>query len=459
MNFKITPEVLAENDKQGPRYTSYPTAVEFNSDFGKEQFILQLKEADQNANTPLSLYIHIPFCKTRCSFCGCYTHILKNENQIEKYVDSLIREISLLKEVLKNRNKIAQLHLGGGTPSILSDNQIAKLLTKIKSSFVLTENGEVAIEVNPSSITLDKISFLKEQGFNRISFGVQDLDSNVLDHIGRPQTEEQIKSTFSHSKKLGFKSVNMDLIYGLPGQTVTQFENTIDKVIKISPDRVALYSFAYLPKIMSNQSSIKDSSLPKREDKFAMFASAYKKFMSQGYVQIGMDHFAKKDDDLSVAKEKGTLFRNFMGYTVSPHREMLGIGASSIGYINGAFYQNSKNLKEYESLINTNTLPVVKGYKLTDDDKYRQFVITSLMCNFKINYNDFYKQFKVNFEDYFKNELEELDKQRKTALPFTIKGDETLTATNAGSVFIRNICMTFDAYLKEKKGTSFSKTV
>ncbi len=455
----ITSDLLDRYDIKGPRYTSYPTAVEFSNRFKTEDAQNSLIKADSKTDTPFSVYLHIPFCSRRCHFCGCTTFTGKTRRDSDRYVHTVFKEIDLIKKSLKTRSSAAQIHLGGGTPTFLTDTQLENLTVKLKDSFKTDEDTEISIEVNPAVTTLHKIDKLYGLGFNRISFGVQDLNSDVLDKIGRPQKKESVISFVTHARQTGFRSVNLDLIYGLPGQTVAGFDKTLDEILTISPDRVALYSFAYLPELLSNQKNINAFDLPVRDEKFAIFANSFKRFLKSGYVQIGMDHFAKKNDELAVAQKEGKLHRNFMGYTVSSHRDMLGIGASSISYMGDAFFQNSKDLNNYEELVNRGTLPVIKGYKLNFDDRVRQYVIGELMCNFKVDFLRVNMLFDINFSDYFKKELTALTLQQKDEYPFTEISNDRLLATLTGKIFIRNICMVFDSYRDNNSKNNFSRTV
>jgi oxygen-independent coproporphyrinogen-3 oxidase len=367
----------------------------------------------------------------------------------------------MISKFLNPRNDLAQIHLGGGTPTFLTEAQLDALMKKIRDCFNVLPDAEIAVEVNPAVTSHKKVSLLAGLGFNRISVGVQDLTPRVLEAIGRPQTKEQVASLVDHARQCGFKSINADMIYGLPYQTVESFNQTLDEIMLINPDRTALYSFAFLPRIMKNQSRMNSETLPGRDEKFALFAAAYKKFIQNGYIQIGMDHFAKRDDELARAAINGSLYRNFMGYTVNRHREMVGVGASAISFAGGCFAQNIKNTDRYIEMVQSGELPVFKGLKLSFDDSLRQYIIMELMCNFKIDQRVVEQNYGIDFKEYFKEELAELSGQRLDELPFTSIEGDVIRLTPEGRLFVRNVCMVFDARLKNlKKGKPlFSRTV
>lgn len=455
----ITPELLARYDKPGPRYTSYPTALEFHEKISSTDYAARLQLL-HNETEPLSIYVHIPFCKTRCHFCGCHTALCKDASEMDEYVEYICKEIDLLRGTLQQKRSLAALHFGGGTPAYLGNELLGKVVQKIFDNFELQSDAEVSIEVNPGVTSAAQVVFLRGLGFNRISVGVQDFDSDVLKGIGRHQTKEQTLAVVNAAREVGFSSVNIDLIYGLPFQTVRTFEKTLKEVNEIRPDRVALYSFAFIPWIRDNQNLLNQEALPGREDKFSFFAMALKAFAKNEYLQIGMDHFALRSDEMGKAASNGTLFRNFMGYTVTRSKNILGLGVSSIGYVNGAFFQNEKENQMYFDAIDKGTLPVQKGLVLAQDDLIRAHVITELMCNFRVDIDAFEQHWNVSFSTYFANELEQLATQRKDEYPFTTL-DSQLKLTDVGKLFVRNVCMVFDTYLKNKKETRplFSRTV
>ena len=460
----ITPELLSRYDKPGPRYTSYPTALEFHEGICESDYRQRLSDLALT-NDAVSMYVHIPFCRQRCHFCGCHTAVCHDAQEIERYVHRLCNEVTLLGRQLGGRIPLAALHLGGGTPTYLSDGLLVKIVETVQSVFDMQPDAEMSIEVNPSVSSKSQITFLSGLGFNRISLGVQDLNETVLDAIGRHQTRAQTLEIVDAARAGNFNSVNFDLIYGLPHQTRETFSQTLKEVCDIRPDRIAMYSFAWIPWIRENQKKIDEASLPGRNDKFAFFADAMNRFFENGYLQIGMDHFALKDDELAKAASEGSLFRNFMGYTVSKSRHILGVGVSAIGYVDGAFFQNEKDNAPYGEMIGKGQLPVNKGLILSSDDLIRASVITELMCNFKVDVHGFEKRWQIDFAKYFSDELAELSAQRDEAqkgneLAFTEPG-EPLKLTSVGRLFVRNVCMVFDRYLKTKSESRplFSRTV
>ena len=461
----ITPALLARYDKPGPRYTSYPTALEFHDGVGEADYGQRLSLLAEE-RLPLSMYVHIPFCRSRCHFCGCHTSLCREAGDIETYVSHLCAEVDLLASRLGGAPMpLVALHLGGGTPTYLSDTLMGRIIEKINDAFDVDKNAEISVEVNPAVSSRQQIAFLRTLGFNRISVGVQDFNPTVLEAIGRHQTRAETLDIVDAARNAGFSSVNFDLIYGLPYQTVASFNQTLEEVLAVRPDRVALYSFAYIPWIRENQNRIDETALPGRDDKFAFFANALKRFTRQGYLQIGMDHFALAEDELGKATRNGTLFRNFMGYTVTRSRDTLGVGVSSIGYVKGAFFQNEKENNGYYGLVNNGQLPIMKGLVLSGDDLIRANLITELMCNFRVIIAEFEKRWQIDFATYFAEELTQLAAQREAELKgaelsFTTM-DDTLQLTAVGRLFVRNVCMVFDTYLKNKSENRplFSRTV
>lgn len=460
----ITPELLARYDKPGPRYTSYPTALEFHEGVDETDYRQRLARLPQGSET-VSIYVHIPFCKSRCHFCGCHTALCRDTSEMDRYVDDLCTEIALIQNQLQDPMPLSAVHFGGGTPTYLPDAQMGRIFEKLHRTFDVQPSAEVSIEVNPAVTSVAQVSFLSSLGFNRISLGVQDFDERVLKAIGRRQTNAQTLGIIDAARATGFGSVNMDLIYGLPGQTRTGFDNTLKQVCAVRPDRIALYSFAWIPWIRENQKQIIESDIPSRDDKFAFFAAAMNRFMQNGYLQIGMDHFALKTDELARAASEGTLFRNFMGYTVIKSKNSIGLGVSAIGYLDGAFFQNEKANDAYGQLVQKGALPICKGLVLSDDDLIRASVITELMCNFKVDIPEFEKKWQIRFDSYFSEEMAMLAAQRDDArqgheLAFT-EADEPLMLTDVGRLFVRNVCMLFDRYLKDKVESRplFSRTV
>jgi oxygen-independent coproporphyrinogen-3 oxidase len=458
----LTPELLARYDRPGPRYTSYPTAVEFSEDFGPAEYAERLEVAGRKADGPLSLYVHLPFCDARCSFCGCHVVIARRESVSHVYLQRLIDEAAIVADHLGERRTLVQYHWGGGTPTYYSTDDLAKLHRALLDHFTLAPDAEVALEVDPRVTTKAHLEMLRELGFNRLSLGVQDLDPTVQELIGRNQTWEETRSLYDEARRLGFESINIDLIYGLPGQDLGTMGATLERTLEMRPDRLAVYSFAYVPWVKPNQKRIDESTLPDRDLKFALLAQVSDRLVGGGYRAIGMDHFALPDDELSVAMDNGSLSRNFMGYTTKRGTEMVALGSSGISDVAGAYAQNHKRLNSYYQSIEAGELPVERGVPLSDDDRIRRHVITELMCNSYLSFADVEQRFGISFTDYFANELETMtaDGGPVEEGMATVGGDH-ISATELGTVFIRNVAMTFDTYLKkaDRDKPVFSRTV
>ncbi|MFA5786378.1 MAG: oxygen-independent coproporphyrinogen III oxidase [Actinomycetota bacterium] len=458
---KVTPELLARYDRPGPRYTSYPTAVEFREDFGPAQYAERLAEAAGDPEAALSLYVHLPFCEARCSFCGCHVVVARRRSVADVYLDRVIAEADLLAQHLGERRTLAQYHWGGGTPTYYSPGDLARLHKAILRRFEPAPGAEVALEVDPRVTTVEHLEALRELGFNRLSLGVQDCDAVVQDLIGRHQSWEQTHRFFESARSLGFSSINVDLIYGLPGQSEASFADTIEKMVGLRPDRLAVYSFAYVPWVRPNQKRIDPETLPDRDLKFALLAQVMEGFTSAGYRQIGMDHFALPDDELAIAADEGTLHRNFMGYTTKRDAEMVALGTSGISDVAGAYAQNHKRLASYYRSVDAGELPVERGVVLSFDDRVRRYVITELMCNSRVSAAQVELRFSVNFAEYFADELTLL--ATDPGLDGLVEvGTGEVRAVGLGELFIRNVAMAFDAYLKhhqEKPQPVFSRTL
>jgi len=458
----LTPELLTRYDRPGPRYTSYPTAVEFAGDFGPEAHGERLRLAGRDADGPLSLYVHLPFCDARCSFCGCHVVIAKRDSVSNVYLQRLIDEAAIVAEHLGERRTLVQYHWGGGTPTYYSVEDLAKLHRALLAHFRLAPDAEVALEVDPRVTTSAHLEMLRDLGFNRLSLGVQDLDPTVQEMIGRNQTWEETKSLYDEARRLGFESINIDLIYGLPGQSLNTMGATLDRMIDLLPDRLAVYSFAYVPWVKPNQKRIDESTLPDRDTKFALLSQVSERLVGGGYRAIGMDHFALPDDELSVAMDNGSLSRNFMGYTTKRGTEMVALGSSGISDVAGAYAQNHKRLNSYYQSIEAGELPVERGVALSNDDQIRRHVITELMCNSYLSFDDVENRFGIDFHQYFDTELAAMTGPGGPVEEGMVAVEaDNITATELGTVFIRNVAMTFDVYLKEAKRDKpvFSRTV
>jgi oxygen-independent coproporphyrinogen-3 oxidase len=458
----MTLELLRRYSRPGPRYTSYPTAPQFHTGYGEADYRARLEQADARVDEPLSLYVHLPFCRERCHYCGCHVVIARRDEIAARYLDALKSEIDLVATTLPRRRRVSQLHWGGGTPTYHPPAEMRALFGKLTSHFELEPDAEVAIEVDPRVTAAEQIDTLVELGFNRISMGVQDFTPEVQHAIGREQTEQQTRELYRHCRTRGFESINLDLIYGLPRQTPESFRRNVETVLDLRPERLAVYSYAHLPSVKANQKRIDPATLPDPETKLELFCIARELFLGAGYVQIGMDHFVLPDDELALAVERGRLFRNFMGYTVKMGSDMIGLGISAIGDVHASFAQNAKKLSSYYELLEAGRLPIERGYALSDDDRLRREVITGLMCNFRLDIPELETRFGIRFADYFARELEEL---RAADGPvehgFVRESPERIEVVGDGRLFVRNVCMTFDRYLREQQARRqvFSSTV
>lgn len=453
-------DLLRRYDRPGPRYTSYPTAVEFHEGVDGATYEERLAEADAVPNEPLSLYFHLPFCRERCTFCGCSVLITRKPEMVGRYLDYLRTEIEMVAARLPHRRAVNQIHWGGGTPTHLDSAGMRSLWEAISRRFTLVPGAEVAIEVDPRVTTHEQIDTLRALGFNRLSMGVQDFTPEVQEAIGRRQGVEETVDLFRYGRAAGFDSINVDLIYGLPAQNPESFRRNLEQLIDLRPDRVAVYSFAFVPWVKANQRRLDPAGFPSPEMKFELFLLALEMFSAAGYAQIGMDHFALPTDELAVAQGAGRLHRNFMGYTVMPAADQLGFGITAIGDVRGAFVQNRKKLVGYYEALDAGVLPVERGYLLDDDDKIRRHVILRLMCNFSIDRAEVESRFGIRFADYFAAELEELKVPQESG--FVRVTPERIEVTERGRLFIRNVGMIFDRYLRAKRGGDtpvFSRTV
>ncbi len=449
-------DLIRKYDRPGPRYTSYPPATEFTEKVTEEDYRRKLLESNSR-RTPLSLYFHIPFCESGCYYCGCNI-IISHRKGIERpYLERVYREMDMLTELLDRERKVVQLHWGGGTPNYLDADEIEEFMGEIRKRFDFSEDAEVSIEIDPRFATDHQLRVMREVGFNRISMGLQDLDEKVQRAINRIQPYSLMVETMGKLRDLGFQSVNIDLIYGLPYQTRESFERTVEKVIELGPDRIAVYSFAYVPWVKPIQKHIDPKTLPSAEEKLSILEMVVEKFQDAGYVYIGMDHFARPEDELAVAQRRGELWRNFQGYTTRKGVELLGIGATSIGMLQDSYFQNYKTLREYNVAIDEGHLPTYRGYILNEDDFIRREVIMDIMCNLRVSYEKIDSMFGIRFEEYFAKELEELRELEEDGL-IRVR-DRRIEILPVGRMLIRNVAMVFDAYLKTKKELKFSKTI
>ncbi len=457
-SIKFDLALINRYDKAGPRYTSYPTALELHEGFTNDDYRLHIAKSNA-AGGPLSLYFHIPFCDTVCFYCACNKIVTKNRAHAEPYLDNLCKEIAMLGELFDSNRVVNQLHWGGGTPTFLSYEQMKRLMTVTRQHFLLKDDdsGEYSIEVDPRETNADTIKQLRELGFNRISIGLQDFDPAVQKAVNRLQSEEQTFSVLASARREGFRSTNIDLIYGLPLQTVDSFAITLDKILSVSPDRFSIFNYAHMPNRFKTQRQINDADMPSADAKLAILQMIGQKLIAAGYVYIGMDHFARPDDELAIAQREGKLHRNFQGYSTHSDCDLIGFGVTSIGRVGDAYIQNVKELNQYDELIKQHKLPVFKGVELNDDDKLRREVISQLICHFDLTFANIEQAFSINFSDYFANELMALmPMQSDGLLSLSSNGIKVLPA---GRLLIRNICMVFDSYLAQKQQQQFSKVI
>lgn len=457
--FEIDIDLVKKYDRPGPRYTSYPTAPQFNESFTHEDYLKEIQRTNEDENAPdLSLYFHIPFCDTLCYFCGCNMIVSRNRDRINNYVQYVKREMDLLKKYIRPDRKVAQLHWGGGTPTHLTPDEIRDLSGYIRNSFDFHDNSENGCEIDPRELTKDHLSALRESGFNRISMGVQDFDEKVQKAVNRIQPEDTTRRVIDWVRELKYDSFNLDLIYGLPFQTIEEFEKTVDTIIDISPDRIALFNYAYVPWMKKHMSLINEEDLPKPENKLQILKMSVAKLTTAGYVFIGMDHFAKPDDDLAKALREKKLYRNFQGYSTNAGADLYSFGITSIGQIGKIYAQNYKTEKEYFEALDNNRIPIMKGYNMSDDDILRKHVITSIMCDFELDFERVEKKFDINFDKYFSwglGNLQELIDDELISLE-----DRKLKVSEMGRLLIRNVAMNFDGFLERKEDTAkYSRTV
>lgn len=453
MNFtQWDPQLIAKYNINGPRYTSYPTALAMHESFDQQQ----ISQAIKHSSEELSLYLHIPFCHKLCYYCGCNKVISRHQSKADTYLEGLAQEMSFYSPMLKNKN-INQLHLGGGTPTFLTEEQLSQLMSLVKKHFNLLDDAEISIEIDPRSCSDEKLIHLRQLGFNRVSYGVQDLDEKVQIAINRVQDTDLIRHQVKLSKQLGFGSINLDLIYGLPFQNPDSFSQTIEQIIKLNPDRISLFSYAHLPERFASQRKLDNASLPNAAVKLQLQQLAIDAFVKAGYQFIGMDHFARPEDALAKAQQQGKLQRNFQGYTTSGQDALIGLGVSSISQVNGVLWQNGKSLADYYGAIKRSSLPVERGFCLADDDKLRGAIISQLICHFELDIELFSKRWQViDFWQKFASTYQQLQ-------PFIEDGlvevtQQKIAVSAKGRLWVRSICACFDAYLTNNS-QQYSKVV
>ena len=452
--------LVEKYDRPGPRYTSYPTAPQFHQAFAMDDYRQAAQRSNELATPkPLSLYIHIPFCKSLCYYCACNKIITQKTHRAVEYLDYLKREIAMQAELFGRERILTQLHFGGGTPTYLTSEQLADLMDCLHQAFNMDDSDahEFSIEVDPRTIDAERIHHLRSLGFNRLSFGVQDFDAQVQAAVNRVQSEEQVAALITAAREARFKSVSVDLIYGLPLQTVASFDVTLDKIIALRPDRIAAYSYAHLPEMVRAQRLIRREDMPPPERKLELLELTIRRLTAAGYVYIGMDHFALPDDELSRARANGTLQRNFQGYSTHADCDLIGLGVSSISKVGDTYSQSVKELSQYYARLNQGLLPVHRGYNLNADDLLRRDLISQLMCHGRVDFAAIEQQHGIHFTDYFADALASLDAHVADGL-LQIQAD-ALVLLAPGHLLMRSVAMAFDAYLGEKQKGVFSRTV
>jgi oxygen-independent coproporphyrinogen-3 oxidase len=454
-------DLIRRYDQAGPRYTSYPTAAQFHEGVTESDYRKWAKNSNEDPiPRPLSLYFHIPFCDTVCFYCACTKVVTRHHERAAIYLDHLYREMAMQGELFDADRVVEQLHWGGGTPTFLDTDQIRELMDRTGRHFSLRSDdaGEYSIEIDPRSVDAEKLRVLREAGFNRVSLGVQDVNPEVQKAVNRLQSEQQTRSVTRQARELGFKSINMDLMYGLPLQSVASFEQTLDVVIDMGPDRIAVYNYAHLPKRFKPQRRIDAYTLPSPDEKLALLQHTIEHLTGSGYVYIGMDHFAKPDDELAIAQQQGTLQRNFQGYSTHVDCDLVSMGMSAIGHVCDNYSQNVRDMERYYELLDAGKLPLDRGIELEPDDLLRRDVITRLICDFMLDIKALEMKWHFTFHSHFAEELQDLEKMQADGL--LEMEDDMLRVLPAGRLLVRNICMVFDRYLRDGSDNSrFSRVI
>ncbi|OMQ20090.1 oxygen-independent coproporphyrinogen III oxidase [Serratia oryzae] len=446
--------LIQKYNYSGPRYTSYPTALEFNQSYDEVAF---KRAAARYPERPLSLYVHIPFCHKLCYFCGCNKLVTRQTHKADEYLAVLAREIAARAPLFAGR-KVNQMHWGGGTPTYLSKQQISRLMATLRQHFDFLPDAEMSIEVDPREIELDVLDHLRAEGFNRLSMGVQDFNKEVQRLVNREQNEDFIFALIARAKALGFNSTNIDLIYGLPKQTPESFAFTLQRVAELNPDRLSVFNYAHLPNLFAAQRKIKDADLPSAQQKLDILQQTIASLTESGYQFIGMDHFARPNDELAVAQREGKLHRNFQGYTTQGDSDLLGLGVSAISMLGDSYAQNQKELKVYYADVQERGNALWRGLAMTEDDCLRRDVIKTLICNFQLSYQPIEQQYGITFADYFVPDLELLAPFERDGL--VVRDEQGIRVTPRGRLLIRNICMCFDIYLRKQARTQqFSRVI
>ena len=454
-------ELIKRYDVAGPRYTSYPTAVQFMEGFDAEAYRRHVAASNSELiPKPLSLYVHLPYCKSLCYYCGCMKKVTRHTHQADEYLTLLDKEIELQGDLFDHDREVIQLHFGGGTPTFHTDEQLKALMEQLGKHFSLSrdDSREFSIEVDPRTVGTDRLALLASMGFNRISLGIQDINPDVQKAVNRIQDTDDTLAMIEGSRDLGFNSVSVDLIYGLPLQTIDTFSNTLDTVISARPNRLAVYNYAHLPHLFRAQRMINSDDVPSPETKLALMEMTINKLIDSGYVYIGMDHFALPDDELTIAQREGGLQRNFQGYSTRRECDLVGLGVSSIGKVGDCYAQNIKDIRTWQSVVSEGKLPIWRGVSLNTEDRLRRRVIESIMCHGEIDFDTFEDMFAIDFHEHFAPELDSLEQMEADGL-LNMSGD-SFGVTAAGRLLVRNIAMVFDEYLKAPESAPrFSRVI
>ncbi len=457
----LSDDLLRRFDTPGPRYTSYPTADRFVESFGPsdvEAALVRVASAPTAASTPLSIYVHIPFCESVCYYCACNKVITRHHERATEYLDALDVEIGMVAAKLGEARSVSQLHFGGGSPTFLNDSELTRLMATLRSAFRIAADAELSIEIDPRTVAADRLSMLRALGFNRISFGVQDFDPAVQQAVHRVQPFESVRTLMLEARAIGFDSINADLIYGLPKQTAESFSRTVSQIGELRPDRIALYAYAHLPQRFKPQRRILAEELPNGAARVAMLRGAVAGFVGRGYTYVGMDHFALADDALAVAKREGRLHRNFQGYSTQPDCDLVAFGVSAIGRVGNTYHQNAKTLPEYYGALRAGHMPVVRGMRLNDDDRLRRDVIMAVMCQGRVEFAAIEGAHGIDMRTCFAAELARLAPMEEAGLVVLEPGAVQVTA--AGWYVVRAVAMAFDGYLQRDPARDrFSKII
>ena len=449
-------DLIRRYDHAGPRYTSYPTAVQFHDRVGGFDLLSALRDS-QRASRPLSIYVHIPFCANICYYCACNKVITKDRSRAQGYLDRLEKEIGLIACHVSDRQRVEQLHFGGGTPTFLNHDELRRLMATLRNRFTLVDGGDFSIEIDPREADWSTMGLLRELGFNRVSLGVQDLDVDVQKAINRLQSLDETRTLIEAARTLQFRSINLDLIYGLPKQTPDSFARTVDEIVALQPDRLSVFNYAHLPERFMPQRRINAADLPSPAQKLEMLERSIEQLTHAGYRYIGMDHFALPDDELAIAQEDGTLHRNFQGYTTHGHCDLIGLGVSAISQVGHVYCQNDTDLTRYQASLDNGMLATVRGLRSDEDDKVRQAVIQQLMCAFQLRFSEIEQRFAINFRSYFSDCWPSLQQMARDGL--LDLNEHGIDVRPAGRLLVRSICMLFDRYLIEAGNRRYSRVI